>query len=146
MEDQPEWGVVEELLKGGFKQNDMCGVSYDALRGGFTGSILHYAASSGYEAMVQLCLDNGEDINSKGRNGWRALHFAAGGGHEATVRQLLRRGANKNARTRNGSTALHLAVLEEYTATARLLIDNGVDKKAKDNLGRTALLLLLRNM
>jgi len=143
MKDQ--WGMVELLLKGGFKQNDMYKASYNALRNKFAGSILHHAASEGYEAMAKLCLDNGEDINSGDSNGWRALHFAAEGGHEATVQQLLDRAADKEARTNDGLTALHLAASKGHDSTAQLLIRNfGVDKKAKDNFGRTALFLLLR--
>ena len=78
-----QWSVVELLLKGGFKQNDMNKASYNVLQNEFSGSILHHAASNGYEAMVRLCLDNREEISSKDCNGWRALHFAAEGDHEA---------------------------------------------------------------
>jgi len=101
--------------------------------------------SKGYEAMAQLYLDDGENINSKDSNGWRALHFAAEGGDEARVQQLLDGGADKEARTNDGSTALHLAASKGHDSTAQLLIRNyDVDKKTKDNLGRTALFLLLR--
>ena len=144
-----QWLMVEFSLRGGFKQNDMYKTSYNALRNKFAGSlsILHHAASNGYEAMAQLCFDNGEDINSRGHNGWRALHFAAEGGHEPMVQQLLDRGADKEATTKDGSTALHLAVSEGHDSTAQLLIRNfDVDKKTKDNLGQTALQLLLRYM
>ena len=136
--------MVESALKGGFKQNEVYKASYNALRDKFTGNILHHAASNGYEAMTQLCLNNGEDINSEDSSGWKALHFAADGGHEATVQQLLYSGADKEARTNDGSTALHLAASKARTSTAQLLINKYyVVKKTKDSHGRTALFLLL---
>ena len=142
-----KWEEVELLLKDGFKRNDMYKASYNALQNKFASSILHLAASKGYQAMTQLCLDNGEDIDFNDRNGWRALHFAAEGDHEATVQQLVNRGADKEARTNEGSTALHLAASNGHDSTAQLLIRNfGVDKTAKDSDGRTALFLLLRYM
>ena len=134
------WGKVELLLKGGFKQNDMYKASYNALRNEFAGGTLHHAASNGYEAMVQLCLDNGEDVNSKDSNGWRALHFAAEGGHETAVQQLLEGAADKEARTNDGSTALHLASAGGHDSTIRFLVEHcGADREAKNNDGSTAL-------
>jgi ankyrin repeat protein len=138
MRDQ--WDMVEVLLKGGFKENDMYRASYNALRNNFAGSTLHHAAWKGYGAMVRLCLDNGEDISFEDSDGWRALHFAADGGHEATVQQLLDHTADKEARTNDGSTALHLASRGGHDSTIRLLIERfGTNREAKDNDGSTAL-------
>jgi ankyrin repeat protein len=138
MKDQ--WDVVELLLKGGFKENEMYKASYNVLRNKFAGSMLHHAAWKGYEAMVRLCLDNGEDISFKDSSGWRALHFAADGGHEATVKQLLDRAADMEARANDGSTALHLASRGGHDSTIRLLIEHfGTDREAKNNDGSTAL-------
>jgi hypothetical protein len=62
-----QWGMAELLLKHGFQENDMSMASYNALR--VAGNkyrtmqpLLLHAASEGCEAMVQLCIDNGEDI------------------------------------------------------------------------------------
>ena len=135
-----QWGVVELLLKGGFKQNDLYKASYNALQNEFSGTTLHHAASNGYGAMVRLCLDNGEEISSKDSNGWRALHFAAEGGHEAAVQQLLDHAADKEARTNDGSTALHLASAGGHDSTIRFLIEHcGADREARNNNGSTAL-------
>ena len=134
------WDGVELLLKGGFKQNDMYKASYNALQNKFTGSTLHHAASNGYEAMVRLCLDGGEDISSKDSNRWRALHFAAEGGHEAAVQQLLYRVTYKEARTNDGSTALHLASAGSHDSTIQLLVEHcGEVREARNNDGSMVL-------
>jgi ankyrin repeat protein len=137
MKDQ--WDVVELLLKGGFKENDMYKASYNALRNKFGGN-LHHAAGNGYGATVQLCLHNGVDIDCEDSNGWRALHWAANGGYEATVEQLIDSAADREARTNDGSTALHLASRGGHDSTIRLLIEHfGTDREAKKYDGSTAL-------
>ncbi|KAF8539353.1 ankyrin repeat-containing domain protein, partial [Trichophaea hybrida] len=126
MKDQ--WGLVELLLKHGFKEGDMYKASYNALRNKFAGNgsrmmrILHHAASKGYGAIVGLLLKNGEDDNSKDDDGQIALHFAADGGHKEIVQQLLDHSADKKAKTNNGSTALHLASAGGHDSIIQLLI------------------------
>jgi ankyrin repeat protein len=144
-------GMAELLLKHGFQENDMSMASYNALR--VAGNkyrtmqpLLLHAASEGYEAMVQLCIDNGEDICSKDDGGRIALHFAAERGHDAVTRQLVDHGADKEAKTNDGWTALHLASRNGHDSTVELLIQHfRADKDARTNDGSTALHLASRS-
>jgi ankyrin repeat protein len=145
-----QWGMAELLLKHEFQENDMSIASYDALRVASNNdrtmkSLLLHAASEGYEAMVQLCIDNGEDISSKDDGGQIALHFAAEHGHDSMIRQLVDHGADKEAKTNDGWTALHLASRNGHDSTVELLIQHfRADKDARTNDGSTALHLASR--
>jgi ankyrin repeat protein len=61
-------------------------------------------------AAVQLCLDNGLDINATGANGDTALHFAINGREGPEVaRYLIEHGANVGAKNSRGLTPLDAA-------------------------------------
>lgn len=100
---------------------------------------LIWAAEGGYEAVVQLLLEKGANVNAKEDREKTALHRAAWGGHEAVVQLLLEKGADVNAKDRYGSTVLHMAARGGYKAVARLLLEKGADVNAKDGHDRTAL-------
>jgi ankyrin repeat protein len=140
-----QWGMVELLHRHGFKENDMCMASYNVLQVAGNNDrkmqpLLHYAASKGYEAILKLCIDHGEDVNSKDDGGRVALHFAVEGGQEAMIRQLLGYRANTEAKTNEGLTALHLASRNGHDATVELLIQHfGADRDSRTNDGSTAL-------
>ena len=142
-----QWGMVELLLRRGFQKENMYNAFYDMLRnkvdsrsGDKTVRILHHAASQGFEAIVCLLLQNGEDIGITDGNGWSALHFATEEGQETIVRQLLDRGTNKEAKTNNGSTALHLAAAAGRDSVVRVLIQEfKANEEAKTSNGSTAL-------
>jgi ankyrin repeat protein len=59
--------------------------------------VLHYAARYGHEAVVQLLLEAGADIDGKDISGQRTLHLAAMNGHETVVRLLLKKRADVKA-------------------------------------------------
>jgi ankyrin repeat protein len=82
---------------------------------------LHWAAWGGHEAVVQLLMDSGADVNAKTEDGWTALHQAARGGHEAVIRLLIAGGADVNAKTEDGRTALHQAAYRGYEAGGALI-------------------------
>jgi hypothetical protein len=52
----------------------------------------------GHEAVVQLLLDNGANIDVKDNNGETALHWVCGAGREAVARLLLDKGADISAK------------------------------------------------
>jgi len=142
-----QWGMLEMMLKHGFKEENMYKAFYNSLRNEFAGSgdrtarILHHAASKGYVAIVRFFLKHGEEISSTDDDGRIALHFAAEGGHEEIVQLLLDHGADKEATTNNGSTALQAAAHHGHlTVVERLLQANAdVNAGAAEAYGRTAL-------
>lgn len=76
---------------------------------------LHVAASAGYNAVVEVLLALGADINAQ-IYGWMSqdsmfmpLHLATAKGHESTARLLLGKGANKHLRGVDGRTAFEAA-------------------------------------
>ena len=66
---------------------------------------LHWAASCGYERVVQRLLERGADVARKNRSGQTALSRAAMEGHEAVVELLLEKGADVKSKYRVWSDA-----------------------------------------
>ncbi|CAK7219974.1 hypothetical protein SBRCBS47491_004032 [Sporothrix bragantina] len=89
--------------------------------------------------VVRLLLENGADVEAKGRLGWTPLSLAAGLGLEALAQLLLENGADVETKDNNGQTPLSLAAELGLEAVARLLLEKGADVKTKDNSGRTPL-------
>jgi len=57
---------------------------------------LHVASFYSYPALVELLLNSGADVNSRGRNGETPLHLAAIGSTTTVVTLLINAGANVN--------------------------------------------------
>jgi ankyrin repeat protein len=75
-------------------------------------------------AAIQLCLDNGLDINAAGANGDTALHDAVTGrGELDVIRYMVEHGASLDAKNARGQTALEAARTSrrDRTAAAELL-------------------------
>jgi ankyrin repeat protein len=68
---------------------------------------LNLAASAGHLAIVQLLIEKGADVNSKGWWDTTPLYYAALYGHRAMVDLLLKSGADVNGRPDRWSTPLH---------------------------------------
>ena len=140
-----QWGMVELLLKHGFKEDDTYKASYNMLQhtcagsGDWTSRIIHHAASKGYNTAIRFLLDNNN--NDKEATATSALHHAVRAGHDSTVMMLVGElHADKEARTTNGSTALHLAARAGYPSIVRMLVrEFHADKEAKTSNGSTAL-------
>lgn len=104
-------------------------------------AILGQAASGRKTDLVQLLLNSGADVNSRGLGqGWTPLLSAADSGSYENTRLLLSKGADANARDDNGRAALWYAAILENTGLITLLLEHGADVSAPDNEGRTALM------
>ena len=90
---------------------------------------LHYAATKGHAAIVELLLAGGADANAENTNQARPLHCAANGGHTAVVLLLLKEAdADVNAVSAaavGGHTALDLATKKRHTDVVALLESRG---------------------
>lgn len=96
--------------------------------GGWTPLML--AAASGKEALVELLVKKGADVESRAfgseqTEGLTALMAAAMNGHSGIVRFLIDRGAGVNHRTRSGFTALLLAASRGHLTCVETLIAKG---------------------
>tara|TARA_R110002003_G_scaffold1184_5_gene22605 strand:+ start:12133 stop:14583 length:2451 start_codon:yes stop_codon:yes gene_type:complete len=101
-------------------------------------TLLHYAASTGRQAVVQLLVDRGADVKAKDNDGVTVLHSAVVS-NEAVVQLLVDRGADVNAKVNCGITVLQFAAKEGNEAVVQLLVDRGADVNAKDTSGFTVL-------
>jgi ankyrin repeat protein len=96
------------------------------------GTLLHFAASYGSEAVAQILLAGGLSVHTGTRSGATPLHHARN--QPAMVRFLLAAGADVNARTIHGHTPLHLS-----EGTTQMLLNAGADAQALDEKGQTAM-------
>lgn len=68
------------------------------------------AAGNGHMNVVLFLLENGADVNVRGRDGLTPLMLASDAGHLEIVRVLLNNGADVNAVNSSGETALTYAI------------------------------------
>jgi hypothetical protein len=80
-------------------------------------------AAEGQEAVVQLLLEKGADVESKDDGGRTPLWWAAANGHEAVVKLLLEKGADVESKDDDdgGGTPLSLAAANGHEAVVKLL-------------------------
>ncbi|MCJ1267775.1 hypothetical protein MMC22_007661, partial [Lobaria immixta] len=102
---------------------------------------LIWAVRREHEAMVQLLLEKGADVDVNHWQGGTALYQASEGGHKAIVQMLLEKGADANAEHgRFGGTALYVASRGGHKAVVQVLLEKGADVNAKHGtFGETAL-------
>jgi ankyrin repeat protein len=103
---------------------------------------LHWAASKGYDYVVEKLLQNPRvSVNAADYWGITALHMAVKKGNARVIEILLRApGIDVNMADREGNTALKLAILSDNAnAIEKLLQIPGVNVSAKDILKKTAL-------
>ncbi|KAJ3494398.1 hypothetical protein NLG97_g4106 [Lecanicillium saksenae] len=97
---------------------------------------LYMSAKSGKEAIVQLLVEAGVDVNvrvrSVGGNRTTPLHLAAFSGHDGVVQILLNNDAYIEALDGTDHTPLVLATAGGHASTVRILLDGGADMTAVD--------------
>ena len=124
--DQALWWAVGH---GRVRTTDLLltlGASSDAAStSGWT--VLHCAAYSGDEPIVEKLLDAGASVDAVDGRSRTPLHMAVRGRHLETARLLLRRGADANMPEYSGWTPLFRAAYDADVAMVTLLLDNGAD-------------------
>jgi ankyrin repeat protein len=94
-------------------------------------SPLYYAALTGLYESVRILLEQGVDINSKGRRGGTALQAASAQGHAQIVQLLIDQGADINAQEGYYGSALQAASSKGRIEIVQLLIHRGADINAQ---------------
>ncbi|KAI8867640.1 hypothetical protein GQ42DRAFT_138322, partial [Ramicandelaber brevisporus] len=69
---------------------------------------LIYAASFGYEEIVELLLKSGADVDAQDKTGWTALMWATNNNHHNVARLLLENGASPAKKTTTGRTVMDI--------------------------------------
>ncbi len=100
---------------------------------------LHYAAESGYLALVKLLVSKGADIKSTNNQLNSPLNMAILNGKDEVSEYLIEHGSDLRHQNIMGYTPLHLAARHNRIITAGLLIAKGVDLNSRDNYERTPL-------
>lgn len=97
-------------------------------------------AKIGQEDITKILLENGADVNIRGREGKTPLWWAARERRNEIVILLLNRGANIDIPDWNRCTPLWIAAMLEDSDMTKLLITMGADINAVGGTGYTALL------
>lgn len=100
---------------------------------------LHCAAFNGHEAVVELLLDKGTNVDLKDAQSYYPLHLAAARGYVSIAERLVKSGANLEALTAQNGTALHVAAASNYPELTAALLKAGANLEAKDTNGLTPL-------
>ena len=117
---------------------------------------LHFAASSGLDAMVYKLIRLGADINARDFNLQTPLHEASVKGHKKVVEILVNEDAAIDAQDSDLQTPLFHPLFHWLSQTSRtsqadhmdiikLLVDKGADINAKDRYGNVPLHFAINN-
>ena len=98
--------------------------------------VLFAAIRQGHSAIVELLLDNGAELNVKGRHKEPPLHAVAYAGHKNMAALLIRKGADVNRKGAHGELALHWAVVKGHGEMAQLLVKEGTEVNTKTDKQR----------
>jgi ankyrin repeat domain-containing protein 50 len=103
-------------------------------------SLLALASQGGSEAIVELLLGSGADVNAVGGTHGNALYTASFCGHVAILELLLSNGADVNTAGGFYGSALQAASVAGNLSAVQLLLDNNADVNAKRGYDWTALI------
>jgi ankyrin repeat protein len=99
------------------------------------------ATSTDYQAVAQILILAGANVNYLSSNGWTFLHRTALYGYQAVAKDLIAAGANVDRQDDDGNTPLHFALFGcEQGAVQNLIAQDliaagaNLDIKNKDNL------------
>ncbi|MDR1901501.1 MAG: ankyrin repeat domain-containing protein [Treponema sp.] len=102
---------------------------------------LIFAAWSGNNALVQMLLSKGDNVNKSSNLNMTPLYFAAAEGHASTVKLLLDSGARVKVEHKlSGETALLAGIRSGNLDTVKYLIQVGADVNDPDARGTTPLM------
>ncbi|MHB9023416.1 MAG: ankyrin repeat domain-containing protein [Armatimonadota bacterium] len=99
----------------------------------YGGTPLHWAATEGKDAIVQLLIAHGALINTKNKIGQTPLHLAVATGKESTVNLLLANGAGVNMQDSSGNTPLHYAYAMDKRSIMHHLKQVKADETMRNN-------------
>lgn len=88
---------------------------------------LSKAALTGQVKEVEALIEQGDDVNEAGENGWTVLHYAVSKGHMEVCKLLLPKmspEAIKAVTKNSGSAVLHVAAGRGYLEICELLLSN----------------------
>ncbi|KXS22249.1 ankyrin [Gonapodya prolifera JEL478] len=120
--------VVQMLLLRGLDPDAGCKNTFQPdgrIHSAFYTTPLMIAISSRQDAIVNLLLQHGADVNLVASDGFTALLNACVSGQVSTARKLVDRGANVNIGGKG--SALHYACVSKNTELVKLLIERGAD-------------------
>ena len=95
---------------------------------------LHYAATGGHTAIIQLLLEESAYIDAESPNGTTPLMMAARYGNAKAVQLLINEGADLQLKNQLGLTALDFAIQGQRPDAIQLL--QSVSKSSKDASGK----------
>lgn len=100
---------------------------------------LHQSLTGGNNAILDLLLERGAEVNAQDNTGLTPLHVAAWWSITERAGILLDHGADIGARDRFGDTPLHIAAMNGRGKMCKFLIERGADIHAKNLDGREPL-------
>lgn len=92
---------------------------------------LHIASHYGNEAVANLLIQKGADVNYSAKHNITPLHVAAKWGKLNMVQLLIEKGANIESKTRDGLTPLHCAARSGHEQVVDMLLERGAPISSK---------------
>ena len=91
-------------------------------------TLIHIAASKGYNEVLRILLKYSADINCKMKGGWTPLLLAVSNNHLDLVDEMIRElGADPNLPNEDGKTPIYIAARNGYSGIIKVLLKNGAD-------------------